>query len=249
LQAIEKTLREGRAGTAMKSFQHLLSEKEIANVALFVRENFIVNKQKNTKYHTRENGWFDHEKYRDAFPFALGEIGLDTPWEALNQQQKNGKRLFMNACVSCHDRAKSVDDGQPWLSRPLSFPRNSYSHKLDATDALSAASPMAVHDRHLDSNDIALTAVEKQGEKLFVDNCVFCHGVDGKGKNWIGSFIEPHPRDLSDKVFLHQNKIESLVEKISNGVSGSAMPAWKTVLSKDEIESIARYLTKRFIAK
>lgn len=233
----------------MKSFQHLLSEQEISNVALFVRESFIVNKQKNTKYHTRENGWFDHEKYSDAFPFALGEIGLDTPWEALNQQQKNGRKLFMSACVSCHDRAKAVDDGLPWQSRPLSFPRNSYSHKLDATDALSAASPMATHDKDPEIKGITLTVIEKQGEKLFVDNCIFCHGFDGKGKNWIGSFIEPHPRDLSDKAFLHENNIESLVEKISKGVPGSAMPAWKTVLRKDEIESIARYLIKRFMAK
>ena len=242
-------LREGRPGTAMKSFRHLLSDEEISNVALFVRESFIVSKQKNTKYHTAENGWFDHEKYRDAFPFALGDVGLDTPWEALSPQQRNGKKLFMNACVSCHDRAKVIEDGHPWQSRPLSFPRNSYSHKSDVIDSLSAASPMATHDQRLEFNGIALTGVEKQGEKLFVDNCIFCHGFDGKGKNWIGSFIEPHPRDLSDEVFLSKNNITSIAEKISSGVPGSAMPAWKTVLSKDEIESIARYLIKRFMPK
>ena len=253
LSAIEKALREGRPGTAMKSFQQLLSDEEISNVALFVREAFMVKKQKNTKYHTEVNGWINHDKYRDAFPFALGEVPIDTPWSELSDRQKKGKTLFMGACVSCHDRAVVEKDGEPWQSRPLSFPRNGYSHRGKSSavnpDAVSMASPMGLHDEAARENGSNLTADEKQGRELFLENCAFCHGADGKGKNWIGSFIEPHPRDLSDKKFLSDNSVENLIEKISNGVPGSAMPAWKSVLNAKEIRSIARYIKIKFITK
>lgn len=233
----------------MKSFQNQLNEDDINKVALFVYEVFVKNKQENTRYHTVENGWTDHDKYRDAFPFALGEISIDTPWEKLTEAQKRGKELFMRSCISCHDRASVDREGAPWESRPLSYPRNNYSHKKKPVDAVSAASPMAIHDEFDANQNIPLTKAEKLGEKLFIQNCAFCHGQDGRGKNWIGSFIEPHPRDISDKAFLKQNDAASLAEKISEGVPGSAMPAWKTVLTQSEIKAIVSYLQRKFMGE
>ena len=101
-----QSIQSGRPGTAMMSFASILQPNEIAAVTDFVRQEFMVAKAENTRYHTEANGWFNHERYAAAFPFALGEIPLDTPWEQLTPQQADGKRLFMTSCVSCHDRAR-----------------------------------------------------------------------------------------------------------------------------------------------
>ena len=70
-------VRMGKANTAMMSFASLLSEQEIEAVVSFVRRAFMSKKMENTKYHTLENGWPNHEQYKLAFPFVLGEIQLD----------------------------------------------------------------------------------------------------------------------------------------------------------------------------
>ena len=106
----------------MMSFEHILQPNEIAAVADFVRQEFMINKAENTRYHTVSNGWLNHERYKAAYPFALGELALDTPWEKLTPEQADGKRLFLTSCISCHDRgtAKGSENKVLWESYPLS---------------------------------------------------------------------------------------------------------------------------------
>lgn len=239
-----RVVTQGKPGTAMMGFSAVLSATDIEAVVDFVRVEFMLNKRANTKYHTVENGWPEHERYRIAFPFALNEIALDTPWEELTAEQQQGKHLFMSACVTCHDRARVQAEGEIWESRPLSYPRNNYSHKQQKTDSVSGATPYAVHDIApvIDS----LSAEEKLGESLFQENCAFCHAADGTGKNWIGSFLEPSARDLTSKPMKTVDE-QKLVNIISDGLPGTTMSAWKAVLSEAQIRAIAKYVLRAFI--
>lgn len=247
----------GRPGTAMKRFSNTLTKDEIALVVDFVRNEFIINKAPNTYYHTVENGWPNHERYAAAFPFALGTIPIDQPWEALNKEQQQGKRLFMQSCITCHDRAKVDDEGVIWELRPVSYPRNQYSHKNTPDnqesqpmlvhremDAASMASPYVRHDVAPILED--LTASETQGQYLFQQNCAFCHAADGTGKNWIGSFLASHPRDLTDAAFMTDMTRTKLKAVIEDGVPGTTMSAWKNVLTEQQIENIVDYVSKAF---
>ncbi len=109
-----EAITHGRAGTAMAAFTNVLSATEISIVADFILEEFTRAKAHNTRYHTQENGWRDHERYKIAFPFATGMIALDTANDALTTEQQQGKHLFMNACISCHDRANVNSEGAAW---------------------------------------------------------------------------------------------------------------------------------------
>ena len=60
---------------------------------------------------------------------------------------------------------------------------------------VSGASPYALHDTPTAISN--MTASERRGEHLFQVNCAFCHAADGTARNWIGSFLEPRPRDLT----------------------------------------------------
>lgn len=242
---IVQVLQAGKPGTAMKSFSGILSDTEMAQVAEFVADEFVRRKAVNTRYHTPENGWPKHERYRAAFPFATGEIPIGSPWESLTAEQAGGKRLFLSSCISCHDRGQSQDDGVIWEPRALSYPRNNYSHTApQVLDGVTSASPYLLHD--IPPKVENMSAQERRGKVLFEGNCAFCHGADGTGKNWIGSFLEPHPRNLQDPAFMRQMTRTLLAQRISEGLPGTSMPAWKFVLSADEIAAIVAYIDKAF---
>ncbi|MBL8488042.1 MAG: c-type cytochrome [Rhodocyclaceae bacterium] len=243
---IRETLRQGRPGTAMKSFARVISAREIEDVARFVHEAFVRDKAVNTRYHTPENGWPGHERYRAAYPFATGEIPLSREWESLDPSQAEGKRLYLSACVSCHDRGAPGDDGVAWDARPLSYPRNGFSlaNPPPGVDALAGASPYARHD--VVPRLRGLSAAEKRGERLFQANCAFCHGADGSGRNWIGAFLEPHPRDLRDAGFMVGMTRERLARTIAEGLPDTSMPAWRDVLKPAEIDAIVDYVARAF---
>jgi len=245
-----QSIQSGKPGTAMKGYASILQPREIAAVTDFVRQEFMVEKAQNTRYHTAANGWPNHERYAAAFPFATGKIPMDTPWEQLTPQQAAGKRLFLSACVSCHDRAHVGNEGLPWESHPLSYPRNQFapgdypSPDTPPLDAMTSATPYVLHDRppHLSG----LTAVERRGENLYQHNCAFCHAADGTARNWIGSFMEPHPRDLTSPTAMSGMTKARLERVILEGLPGTSMPAWKSVLPENDVEAVVAYVVRAF---
>ena len=279
----------------MMAFKRVLKPQEVEAVVDFVRQEFMMAAQKppslspqalsnkakveNTYYHTLENGWPNHTRYQAAFPFAMGEIPLDTPWESLTPTQRSGKQLFMSSCVTCHEgsRRTPLKDDPMWHPRSLSFPRNGYSHAVQgctsavgagcagaaavqgligrmpetaqqpgttAVDAVTSATLYAKHD--IPPKLANVTAQEKQGEALFQQNCAFCHAADGTGRNWIGSFLQPPPRNLTSATAMQGMTRTRLKQVIRNGLPGTTMPAWKSVLNDSQINSVVVYVARAF---
>lgn len=245
-EAMIETLRRGRPGTAMMSFAATLNEAEISAVVDFVRNEFMTNARVNTRYHIPANGWPEHERYRSAYPFALGEISLDRPPEELSREERIGRRLFLASCVTCHDHGKGSANDLIWEREAISYPRFGFGPGdiLKPPDAYSGASPFARHDvppvlENLDD-------VQREGEALFQGNCSFCHAADGTGKNWIGRFMQPHPRDLTSEAQMAGMTRERLRHVIREGLPGTSMPAWAAVLKDSEIKAIVEYIHVAF---
>lgn len=234
-------VKHGREGTAMVSFSSVLSENDIDNVVRYIRQRFMGNNKADYIYHTKANGWPDHQRYQLAFAFANGELALDTPWTQLNESQQKGKTLFMLSCISCHDRAVVNDEGPIWELRPLSYPRKHYNHKTPL-DSISGASPYQLHEQIPETTN--LSTQQQRGSILFQQNCAFCHGADATGKNWIGRFMEPHARDLTN-VEITKRQDQQLLQLIRNGLPNTSMPAWKHVLNDEQIIAIIRYLKRQ----
>ncbi len=238
------TVANGKEGTAMAAFKNRLNPKEIELVVDFIRKEFMQDKAVNTRYHTRENGWPNHERYRHAFPFATGEIALDAPMESLTPEQRRGKQLFLATCVSCHDRSHVNDEGVIWEARPVSIPRIGYSHaNPPQVDAMASATPYSRHDIPL--KIAGLTKQQAKGAELFLRDCAFCHAADGTGRNWIGAFMEPHARDLTGEAMTRMTR-SRLKHVIEEGLPETSMPAWKSVLTEEEIEAVIAYISRAF---
>ena len=244
LERMLDAVRNGRPGTAMVNFDAVLTERQIEMVVAYVRDALLGNADSAEKYHSPENGWEDHEQYRAAFPFVEGTIPLSRPLETLSDEQRAGRRLYESACVSCHDQPNSGGGRITWEPRAVSFPREHYSHREGPLDVVSAASPYARHDIPVVPED--MTEQQSLGMRLYQENCAFCHAPDGTAKNWIGSFLEPRPRDFTAPDFALHTAPDAFREVVKQGIPESSMPAWRHVLTDEQIDAIVSYISLAF---
>jgi cytochrome c oxidase cbb3-type subunit 3 len=73
------------------------------------------------------------------------------------------------------------------------------------------------------------------GKKVYADNCVVCHGEDGKGKRELGA------PNLTDPIWLFGSDKAAIVEGIWNG-RGGVMPGWAGRLDDVTIKALAVYV-------
>lgn len=244
---IARAIRHGRSGTAMKGFDGVLSDADIEAVARFVHETFVIAKLENTRYHTAENGWPDHQRHAASFPFARGELTIDVPMEQLSVEQKAGRDIFLRACVSCHEPRASKAQETAWRTAPVSYPPDSYLlHEYGHIKESESIDPHELHER---APVLANASREERlGEQLYQRNCAHCHAADGTGRNWIGAFIEPPPRSLR-MLNAQERDTTRLVAVINQGVDNTSMPAWRHILTKREATAIAAYINRAFPAQ
>lgn len=245
IERIIATVLGGREGTAMMSFASVLDEDDARSVAGYIQQSFMQPERVDARYHSPENGWTDHDRYAAAFPFIDGSVPLTVPWESLTANQQLGRRLYESACVSCHDQPNTGASGETeWELRAVSFPRDHFSHRESSTDLVSGASPYAQHD--VPPDPAGLSDLALAGRPLYQDNCAFCHAADGTGRNWIGSFLEPRPRDFTDPEFRLLADAAAIEQRVLHGIPGTSMPAWRDVLEPEEIAAIIAYIRESF---
>ena len=77
------------------------------------------------------------------------------------------------------------------------------------------------------------------GREIYVNTCILCHGIDGKGVRGL-TFVPP-PADLTLPAV--QNRLDgSLFRRIHDGKPNTAMGAWKHALSDEEIWDVLSYV-------
>jgi len=233
-------LETGKPGTGMVSFANTLTPAQRLRIVGYIEDTFLGEVRGGTRYHTVENGWPDHQRYLPAFPFATGQIALDAPDEALDEAQRRGRQLYLSACITCHDRARVIDEGPVWGLHAVSYPRRLYTSAGPPPESISAASPYAMHD--VPPTSEGMSERQRLGQTHFLANCAFCHGADASGQNWIGSFLVPRPRDLTALDYRGAENRAQIEEVIRNGLPGTSMPAWGAVLDDAEIGAIMDYL-------
>lgn len=90
--------------------------------------------------------------------------------------------------------------------------------------------------------DLPVSAKEHDtvsGREIYVNTCLHCHGIDGKGA--MGVQLVPPPADLTSNNV--QNRLDaSLFKRIHDGKPNTAMGAWKYSLSDDEIWDVLAYI-------
>ena len=261
-----RAVQHGKPGTAMTSFARVLSSADMAAVVDYVRSNLMGSKRPELAYHTAANGWENHQRYEAAFEFALGTLPIDTAWEDLSPKQRVGKKLFLSACITCHEPHRVNTEPLRFEPRAVSYPRSTDTcvdcHVARPRELLprSIAQPQALIDRespeslpkafgaspYLNHARPALgrnlSGSELRGKELFLANCAFCHAADGSSRNWIGSFLEPRPRELRAGQIFNTKSSSYLRAVIRDGIAGTSMPGWKNVLTERQTSDLVQFL-------
>lgn len=77
------------------------------------------------------------------------------------------------------------------------------------------------------------------GREIYVNTCIRCHGIDGKGA--LGIKLVPPPADLTSLAV--QSRLDgTLFRRIHEGKPNTAMGAWKHSLSEEEIWDVLAYV-------
>lgn len=104
--------------------------------------------------------------------------------------------------------------------------------------AVTAASLLSASANAADGND----AASVRGRALFDTYCVLCHGAAGKGDGRAASLQKVRPSNLT----VSSRSDEYKLQIISNGGAAmkrsESMPAWKTVLTQQQIADLVVYL-------
>lgn len=75
----------------------------------------------------------------------------------------------------------------------------------------------------------------REGCELYGKYCASCHGISGKGDGQAGKNISPPPSNLASRVFKHGSTQGEIHTIITDGVSGTAMPAFGKSIKDEEI--------------
>jgi mono/diheme cytochrome c family protein len=194
----------------------------------------------------------------------MGGINPDAPvfmtMEVLDATKaQHGKDVFQHNCSGCHG-VNADDNG---IARPglLPAPANLFHHHYSDVDLAtilwdgvygSAMPPWRQLDKadltavtaYVQSLQAQVTAVSispqelDAASKLFAANCVSCHGENGAGNGAAAGGIKPSPVNFH----VRQPTPDRAQSVIERGIPGSSMPAWKSRLSYDERNLLARYV-------
>ncbi|MFQ5433266.1 MAG: c-type cytochrome [Anaerolineae bacterium] len=81
-----------------------------------------------------------------------------------------------------------------------------------------------------------------QGEQLYKDNCMFCHGPGGAGDGPIVSTLETAVPNFTDPTNMLGASSALLHGKIIRGGMGTGMPNWGTIFTEEETWALIDYL-------
>lgn len=91
----------------------------------------------------------------------------------------------------------------------------------------------------------ALDAKFELGQKIYIQTCVSCHGVDGRANGDMKFVVRPRSLQAS---ILNEEQSYQIVKKGSKywGSAADIMPSFESVFSDEELHAVSYYISKKF---
>jgi cytochrome c oxidase cbb3-type subunit 3 len=174
---------------------------------------------------------------------------LDIPAIAVDMEARViGQRLFSNNCAQCHGSDAKGSTSFPnlvegdslygrtpeALQASITNGRNGVMPALQAVVDARTAGDIAQYVRSL--SGLAYDQIRViRGKREYLNNCVACHGADGKGNKILGA------PNLTDDVWLYGSSEATIVHSILNG-RNNRMPAQEHLLTADQIRLLTAWV-------
>jgi FTR1 family protein len=193
------------------------------------------------------------------FAAALGsEAALSLPKRDLNIAE--GRTLYESSCASCHG---PMGKGDGTLAPTL----NPRPPAIGTADVMSAITPamtfrkisVGVSGTAMPAFETSLTPEQRwsivmylgtlqhpagevaQGEGLYVQGCVSCHGATGSGDGPMARALSTLPSELSSFAWHAERSDSQLAVVVREGKAGTPMPSTRN-LTPAEVQSVVAYL-------
>jgi DMSO reductase family type II enzyme heme b subunit len=92
------------------------------------------------------------------------------------------------------------------------------------------------------------------GEKVYFKKCVWCHGPEGAGDGPGALRLWPRPRNFNQGTFKIRTTAsgelptdDDLFLTVTNGLPGSAMPAWDGILTEEQRRAVVAFVKTKLI--
>lgn len=90
----------------------------------------------------------------------------------------------------------------------------------------------------------------ENGKKIYQKRCWWCHGKEGAADGPAAKFLIPPPRDFTMGLFKFKSspakveiaRDEDIFRMVKDGMPGTGMPSWKTLLSDQDINDVVAYV-------
>ncbi|MCX7945431.1 MAG: cytochrome-c oxidase, cbb3-type subunit III [Hydrogenophilus sp.] len=159
-----------------------------------------------------------------------------------------GGRLFQTYCMQCHGADARGAKGFPnltdndWLGGDGS---PEYIRSVIQAGRMGVMTPFP-HLGQEGAKDVAHfvralaglqhdAARAQRGRAIFAENCVACHGPDGKGMTAVGA------PNLTDNIWLYGSSEQQIVQNVLNGIQ-NRMPAFGEFLGADKVHILTAYV-------
>ncbi len=273
-----RSVTEGRPGTAMVGWQGRLSDEQIAAVVDYIRTRFMAIAADAPAARTvaaagaaaGSSRLPGREIYRQNCASCHGDQGTGATWtmSSLNPPPRD----FTRETLPRARMIESVTQGRPGTAM-MAFGSRLDKAEIDAVvdyiraefmragpapaESPPAPPPARVTEPPAETLAAAdmglpfpggLRGDARRGGDFYMGNCHVCHGEDGDGRGPRSSFIRPAPRDFLSAESRRALNRPALYKAISAGMRGTVMPAWRTVLTEQEIADVAEFVFQAYIA-
>jgi mono/diheme cytochrome c family protein len=201
----------------------------------------------------------------DARVEAVPLLTLPTESDEQVRQVEHGAELFKKDCAGCHGSTGRGDGfvAEVLLRKPKNLAATRYSVKLLSQVLWNGKRGTAMPSwRSLPQADLGALGAYVQslhppgkvdpvslpslqrGNQVFLQNCAPCHGVAGDGKGTVATTLIPEPANFKWK----QPDADYILQVLSDGIPGTAMPAWKNQISESDRRALAGFVRSLFVA-
>jgi cbb3-type cytochrome c oxidase subunit III len=176
-----------------------------------------------------------------------------------------GAVLFKQDCAGCHGTDGRGDGwvGRVLLRKPKDLGAARFSLRLLGQVLWNGKRGTAMPSwRSLEQRDLAVLAAYvqtfhqlakrepaspeaiKHGSQVFLQNCAPCHGASGDGKGAAATSLIPEPASFK----LKQPDFDYILQVVSDGIPGTAMPSWKNQIPESDRRALADFVRSLFSA-
>lgn len=82
----------------------------------------------------------------------------------------------------------------------------------------------------------------RRGYEIWEILCAACHGTGGRGDGAVAHLLTLPPGDLTEPGIAESRTDEEWIQVTAEGLDGTPMIGWDTVLTEEELLGVTRYL-------